>query len=159
MKRFLFSYEQISSKVVISEVGKKYVTLACRYSKKWGFERNLSDKEFLSMCERLRQTYPHYPTMIVSDQIGCDYFYQLAQKNNIDILFSKKYSQSFLGDCALILGSEFYLQVRGGGTGVFPMFSAVPYEIVTPLVHEVMWSKSKVLSFQNATQLFFNRSQ
>lgn len=159
LKHVLFSHEQISSKVVISEVGKKYVTLACRYSKKWGFYRNMSDKEFLSLCERLRQTYPHHATMIVSDQIGCDYFSQLAQKNNFDIIFSKKYSQSFLGDGALVLGSEFFLQVRGGGIAIFPMFSTVPYEIVAPLANEVMWSKSKVLSFQNATQLFFNRVQ
>jgi hypothetical protein len=159
LKRILFSHEQISSKVVISEVGKKYVTLACRYSKKWAFNRNMSDKEFLSLCERLRQTYPHHATMIVSDHIGCDYFSQLAQKNNLDILFSNKYSQSFLGDGALVLGSEFFVQVRGGGIAIFPMFSTVPYEIVAPLHNEVMWSKSKVLSFQNATQLFFNRPQ
>ena len=107
----------------------------------------------------LKKKYPCHLIMIVSDESGCDYFSKLTQRYNLNNIFSKQYSQSFLGDAALILKSDFIFQVRGGGIGVIPMFSAMPYEIVAPLANEIMWSKSKVLSFQNDSQLFFNRAE
>ena len=155
--RVLFSCEEISQKVNISPVDKKYITWACRYSKKWSFSRNLSDKEFLSIHEQLKKKYPYHLIMIVSDDYGCDYFSQLSQKYNLNTIFTKQYSQSFLGDAALILKSDFFFQLRSGGIGIFPLFSAMPYEIISPLANEIMWSKSKVLSFQNDSQLFLNK--
>ena len=159
IERVLFSYEELCQKVDFIPVNKKYVTWVCRYSKKWAFDRNLSDKEFLSMHAWLKKKYPCHLIMIVSDESGCDYFSKLTQRYNLNNIFSKQYSQSFLGDAALILKSDFIFQVRGGGIGVIPMFSAMPYEIVAPLANEIMWSKSKVLSFQNDSQLFFNRAE
>lgn len=153
----LFSLEALSPNVDFVRVNGKYITWVCRYSRQWAIERNLSENEFLSIYDRLRNSFPHHQVMVVSDEAGCDYFSELGIKHKLHLIFSKEYSKSFLGDAALILNSDYLFQLRGGGIGTIPMFSVLPYEIICPLANEMMWSKSKVLSFQLDSQLFFNR--
>ena len=117
----------------------------------------MPENEFISMYSQIRIKYPHHLVMIISDQVGCNHFRKLSDKHNLYTLFSKDFSQSFLGDAALILNSDCFFQLRGGGIAIIPMFSVMPYEITCPLGNEVMWSKSKVLSFQRESQLYFNR--
>jgi len=96
--------------------------------------------------------------MIISDTVGCRYFSDLAHKHAYDVIISKDYSQTFLGDGALILKSNFFFQLRGGGISTFAMFSKIPYKLIQPLANETMWSKSKFTSFQTTSQLFINGS-
>jgi hypothetical protein len=159
VERILFSYEELSRKVELVPIKKPYISWGCRHSERWGFNRNLSDDEFVNIYLQLQRRFPHHAVMIVSDVIGCKRFSDLANKHGYDVIVSKEYSQTFLGDGALILNSDFLFQLRGGGIGAIAMFSAMPYEITASLVNEAMWSKVKVLSFQNASQFFNNSSE
>jgi hypothetical protein len=156
LKSVLFSRENLTKSVDFVEVKGKYVTWACRYSTKWGSQRNLPENEFISMYDQIKKKFPHHLVMIISDQDGCVYFRKLSVEHKLHMLFSKDFSQSFLGDAALILNSDYFFQLRGGGIAIVPMFSVMPYEIIAPLANEVMWSKSKVLSFQRDSQFFLN---
>ncbi len=157
VNKVLFSFEELIKKIEVLPVQFSYVSWICRYSLEEGNSgSNTTDEEFISIHSHLCQRFPHCLIMIVSDTNGCQYFSKLAQENNLNCIFSKQYSKTFLGDGALILNSEFLLQVRGGGIGIFPIFSRMPYEITTPLIHERMWNKSKLTSFQSPMQLFTN---
>jgi hypothetical protein len=156
VERVLFSYEEFSRKIELTTINMPYITWGCRYSEKWGLDRNISDKEFINIYLQLQKRFPHHLVMIVSDTIGCKHFSQLANKHGYSCIVSKEYSQTFLGDGALILNSDLFLQLRGGGVSTFAMFSKIPYECTQPIVNECMWSKSKLTSFQTTSQLFIN---
>ncbi len=155
----LFSYDELSSKVKLVLPKKPYIAIGCRYSEKWGIERNLSDADFINCYLQLAKRFPDHNVMIISDTVGCRYFSDLAHKHAYDVITSKDYSQTFLGDGALILKSNFFFQLRGGGISTFAMFSKIPYKLIQPLENETMWSKSKFTSFQRTSQLFRNASQ
>ena len=133
-----------------------YMTWHCRYSEKWGSANNVAEEDFLRIYYFLRQRFTQDAIMVVSDVIGCNYYRKLAHKYGLDLLFSKDYSRTFLGDGALILGSDFYFQFRGGGIGVIPIFSRVPYKLIGQMGNEVMWSRKKATSWQTAQQVFVN---
>ena len=79
---------------------------------------------------------------------------KVAKRYGMDCLFSKDYSHTFLGDAALVLHSSYYYQLRGGGMGVIPIFSEVPYEIVSALGNEVEWRKGALASWATPEQVF-----
>ena len=155
----LFSYQELAPKVELKPVTGPYITWHCRHSQ-WGTDRNTEEKDFLKIHAYLRRRFPHHSVMIVSDTVGCAHYAKLAKRHYLNCLFSKDYSQTFLGDGALILGSSFFFVVRGGGIGLIPTFSKIPYEITLPMaiaVHnETVWSKVKLTSWQSDQQLWVN---
>ena len=157
LDKFLFNYNDFLKFNKIKKVMNPYVTIGCRYSEKWGKERNLTEEEFIQIYLALSKIFPNHKLLVVSDDIGCQYFSNIAIDNGFDILFSKEYSNSFLGDGTLILGSDFYYQLRGGGIGLFAIFSIIPYHITAPLIHESMWLDKKLTSFQNENQTYENK--
>lgn len=152
----LFSYQGIQSHVKLKSLPRPYITWHCRRSEKWEPSRNVSDADALQIYAYLRQRFPGDAIMVVSDEHGCDYFRSLAQEYGMDLLFSKDFSSTFLGDGALILGSEFYLQFLGGGISVFPWGSRIPYQTCSPMHWRFMWSGKKAFSWQTERQLFVN---
>ena len=52
--------------------------------------------------------------MIISDKVGCDYFREISKRSDMDCYFSKDFSETILGDGALILGSDYYFALRWG---------------------------------------------
>jgi hypothetical protein len=119
-----------------------------RYSDK-DPSRNLTVEEFLGVHEILRSRHPDHAILIVSDEAGCQHFLELAEDRALGrTVFSKDYSQSFLGDAALILGSDLYCVLRGGGMTVVPFMSRIPYRCALHIVHELMWSADQLTSWQ-----------
>jgi hypothetical protein len=104
-----------------------YVAIACRRNLNWAKSRNLSDAMFIKLADLVKEIFPGYGLLVVSDQIGCEYFKNVAVENSINCLFSKDLSKSFLGDATLALQSEIWIQVKGGGIGVFPLWSNLPF--------------------------------
>jgi len=156
--KILFSFQELAPKVTIQTVRSPYISWQCRYSEKWDFTRNITEDEFIQMYNYLYRRFPDHSILIVSDSVGCAYFTKVADKHNLDVIFSKNLSKTFLGDAALILNSDFFFQVRGGGIGVFPMFSKVPYKIIAQAGHELMWSRKSVTSWQTEQQSFVNKA-
>jgi hypothetical protein len=154
--RVIFSYDAIFHNIDFVPINRKYITLGCRRSEKWGLDRNLLDEEFTNIYLKLRKRFPYHAVMIISDEIGCKHFSDLARSQGYNVLVSKDYSTTLLGDGGLILKSDFFYQLRGGGISVFAINSKTPYEITQPLMNETMWSKTELTSFQITSQAFFN---
>ena len=94
--------------------------------------------------------------MLVSDEVGCDFFRGVVKNRNIDLLFSKDFSCSFVHDMLLVLKSKFYYQYLGGGMGIVAFFSKIPFEIISPArINEVMWAKRKIASWHTKNQIMF----
>jgi hypothetical protein len=152
-KQFLLSCDEFTERVKFIRPRHPYITWHCRYSKMWDEGRNISDREFINISEELKSRFPQHAIMVVSDSMGCSYFKLLANKNNIDLLFSKDYSDTFLGDGALILGSDYYYQLRGGGIGVFVYFSNLPCDYFTTMENEIEWREGKATSWATEKQI------
>jgi len=58
--------------------------------------------EFINISDKLEALFSHHTIMVMSDSLGCSYFKALAERNNKTFLFSKDYSDTFLGDGVLI---------------------------------------------------------
>lgn len=152
LDKYLLTADDFKGHATIPDV--EYVTMGARYSKYWETHRNLTNDEFLKIYSRLVRRFPLARVMVVSDQDGCDHFREVAKNNGIECLFSKDYSDSFTGDAELILRSKFFYMLRGGGIGIVPMFSRLPYEMhFDPMFHGV-WSETACVSWATKDQVY-----
>ena len=152
--RILFSPNEFRNLVSKSFPTGPYVSWACRFNYK-GFDigRQTFPEEFQKIYIHLRERFPDYQILIVSDESGCQHYSSVATDLKIDdLLFSKDYSDDFLGDGALIMLSEFFFCFRGGGIQGLPIHSKVPFEIFSPIMDENMWDKKKMTSWQTEKQ-------
>lgn len=154
INNFLLNKEEIASKVRVKFPQSPYITWACRYSIKWSFERNINEIEFINIYNLLQNKFPNKQIMVVSDEIGCSYFKKISQKNNLSCLFSKDFSDTFMGDCALVIGSDYFFQLRGGGIATAAIYSTVPYYIIVGTVHEKVWKKKGIALWSHENQIF-----
>ena len=152
--RFLLSFEELRQKVSFRKPHEPYITWGCRYSTKWGFDRNTSEERFVQIHSRLKLLYPDHSIMVVSDSVGCQHFRELAVKYGLNCLFSKDYSSTLMGDGGLILGSTYFFMHVCGGIVVFPWFSQVSYEMLISLVHEKPWTTDKLYSWSSKKQIW-----
>lgn len=150
---FLLTADDFGPPVDVGETQGGYIALHARYSESWAPERNLAPESLIRITHFLRELFTLAPIVVVSDDAGCDYFRRVSQEYGLRLKLSKDYSDSFIGDCNIILRSNLYLQFRGGGIGVVPMFSRVPYVIVDPAANEVAWSRRKFCSFASPQQV------
>ncbi len=150
----LFSSDEFKPDISKSFPNGPYVSWNCRYSAHDTY-RQTTPGEFRKGYEYLRTRFPSRRILIVSDPIGCQHYSALAQELEIDdLLFSREYSTDLLGDAALIMNSEFFFFIRGGGIGIFPILSRMPYEMSGPLGHETMWDRRRLTSWQEESQRF-----
>jgi len=154
LNRFLLTFDELAGKVTFKKPNKPYITWHCRYSEKWGRDRNTGDDEFLRVHTCLKALYPHHGIMVVSDALGCNYFRQIAIKYSLECIFSKDYCDTLMGDGALILGSAFFFVIKGGGIAIFPIFSKMPFELVFNTVNECEFASGKLTSWASGEQLF-----
>ena len=138
-------------------IGKKnfplgYVAWHCRYNERWGSDRNLSKLQFIDYYSRIRMRFSNMPIIIVSDVSGCMYYKKIAVDHSLNLSYSKDFTKNFLEDVALVLGSSFYFQLRGGGIGMAAIFSNIPYEIIDPCSNESPWDHPKFSSWANPNQ-------
>lgn len=150
--QFLLSFNEFVGRVEFTKPDFPYIVWHCRHTSLWGLERNTSDGEFLNISNSLKTLFPNHKIMVVSDSIGCSYFRELAQRNGIDLIYSKDYSPTFLGDTALVLGSDYYFSLRGGGIVVPIFFSQVPYEYIGHTGHQNEWTTRKLSSWSTEKQ-------
>ena len=133
----------------------KYILFACRYAIP-SDGRNIEDREFIYLYTMLSKRYPNHNILVLSDEIGCDHFAQIANINNLKCLFSNSYTTNFIDNLQLILEGDFYFQYKGGGIATFALFSQIPYECIIKPIHEKMFNKYKFCSWQNKNQKFIN---
>jgi len=128
-----------------------------RYSSDIDLVRNLTNEEFLEIHEIIRIRYPDYSILIVSDDAGCQHYSEVARANGLDqTVFSKDYSSSYLGDAALVLESDLYCALRGGGMSIVALMSRLPYRIANRIVHYERRNGQPFTSWQDQTQQFLD---
>ena len=67
-------------------------------------------------------------------------------------MFSKDYSNDFLGDAALVLNSEFFFAFRGGGMSEIAVMSRTPYECLDPIMNNDFWDRNNLSSWKGDSQ-------
>ena len=135
----------------------EFISWHCRKSNKESSQaRNTREEEFFQVYFELEKLHPNKILLIVSDEHGCNYYRNLAAKENLKLLFSKDYSDSFLGDGFLILNSSFHFISRGGGIDMFSLFSNNPYQAYVNCISEKPWSEKKAHPWSNDMQLFYD---
>lgn len=155
--RTLFSFEELRPHIEIPHLpDRPYVACHLRYFQHWGEAQNISREEFRAIYARLRKSFPQTDILVISDKNGCDHFRQLAKEEGFELMFSKDFSPTFLTDALLILKSRFYFQLKGGGIGLFALYSHVPFTFSCYLVNEFKWSRKKLLSWQFPDQVFLD---
>ena len=137
-------------------INQKYIAWHCRYDTASGTPRNIDSTSFEKIYFTLQKYYPNYEILIVSDKMGCDFAKDLGK--NYKLLYSKDFSNDFIGDVKLVLNSEFYFQFRGGGMGTIVQFSKIPYLQICDVYYLYMYSKYRLTSYASKNQIVFNRN-
>ena len=121
-RQILFDRDEFLSELPVQFMEREFVTWHCRYSTRWDESRLTTDEEFAAGYRAICQRFPGREVLVVSDEVGCTHYANTARSLDFDgLLFSKDVSTSFLGDCALILRSEFFFCYRGGGILEIPL--------------------------------------
>ena len=113
----------------------KYITwhIRCNYrdfNKNKYASSNIEDDEFKYLFEKIKNNFPKYKLLIISDTDGCNMAKQWSLKYGLgSVLTSKDFSNSFVGDLRLVLGSEAYIQFLSGGMAFVAMYSKKPFLI------------------------------
>ncbi len=152
-RQILFGRDEFLKELPPTFVNREFVTWHCRYSTRWDESRLTTDDEFLVGHQAICRRFPGREVLVVSDAVGCTHYAAMARSLGLKgLLFSKDASPSFLGDCALILQSEFFFCYRGGGILEIPFMSVMPFEIVAPVINETMWSRRHLGCWEDLTQ-------
>ena len=155
VNRFLLSFDEFERQVPFENIDKPYITYHCRRTEKsTSLFRNTADEEFLKVYCRLTELYSAHMILIVSDEVGCRHFRSLATRYNLDCKFSKDYSDSFFGDCGLVLGGDYHFALRGGGIDSISMFSHNPYEQFVSPINENVWGDGRATSWASTFQIY-----
>jgi len=153
-KKFFLRKNIFKNYVFKKALPEKFITLNARFQKNWEPFRNLSVSEFDNNVNYLLKKYPKHKIIVVTDKLGKSYFQNKTSIMSNNLLFSKDFSSCFCGDALLVLLSSFYMQLKGGGIGIIPMFSRTPYSIKCSLNTEIMVSNNKLFSWQTDRQQF-----
>ena len=137
-------------------INKKYIAWHCRYDITGGTPRNIDRVSFDKIYFSLKKYYENHAILIVSDKFGCDLTKDWGK--NYNLLYSKDFSNDFLGDVKLVLNSEFYFQFRGGGMGTIAQFSKIPYLQICDIYYLYMYTKYRLTSYASKNQVVFNRN-
>jgi hypothetical protein len=137
----------------------KYIVWPCRFNRFWGSERNLTKTEFIQIGRFLIENFTKYKILVLSDIEGCQHYKTISVENNLELNFSKPFTNSFIDDMNLLLNSSFVFQLRSGGIGMTAWFTKIPYLMFVPLANEEYFKKNKFVSWSTESQLFFNQSK
>jgi len=154
-KEFLLNANELTEQLPNNEIfSSDYLVLHCRYNLSWGQERNLTDSEFIEVLELIREK-TRKNIVVVSDTVGCEHYRSLLDTDISYgcVFFSKDFTSSFLEDCAIVLHSSYYLQLRGGGMGIIAMFSNTPYLICSSASNEILFAQRSACSWATESQV------
>ena len=117
---------------------------------------NNTRNQIVSFYNFLKLNFPNYDILILSDQNGTDFVKQISIENNFHLSFSKDIegNNSYLDDANLILKSNFYFQMAGGGMSTIAFFSNIPYLIFQKPSYEKESFKLGKLNWSLNNQLF-----
>jgi len=131
-----------------------YITWHCRYNPNWGNKRNINKSDFLEIYNVLRLKYKNQDIVVVSDLFATMIFKNWNNELKLNLKFSQDLVNDFTGSADIILNSNFYFQYLGGGIGMVPILSNLPYLIIGITENEKMLKKNKLVAWANQSQIF-----
>ncbi|MDO8713793.1 MAG: hypothetical protein Q7K13_04860 [Polynucleobacter sp.] len=137
-------------------LNKRYVALACRQNNDWRSSSNLNAEEFCNVVRFIREKFPEDQIVVVSDNFGCVHFRRVATEHGIKCSFSSDISEGFLGSMSLVLSSNLFVQLKGGGIGTAAVYSRTPYFINAVTANELMFADEKIVCWATDEQTFVN---
>ncbi len=151
---FLLTKSDFSIPTIEIEALEPFITWHCRYNKDWSLDRNLTKSDFYTIYETLKFKFSNHKIVIVSDFEGTKYFKKWAIEYNFEIYYSQDYCKDFTETSMLVLNSKFYFQYLGGGIGMIPILSKMPYLIIGVTQNEKMLNYDKLVFWSNKNQSF-----
>tara|TARA_B100000886_G_scaffold283409_1_gene207695 strand:+ start:833 stop:1897 length:1065 start_codon:yes stop_codon:yes gene_type:complete len=158
LKNYLLNIEQFKHFNFPKEISSKpYIAFNVRMNTSRS-QSNTSNQIFEDVIKQLQTNYPSHQVLVVSDDVGCEYFSDLAATKSIECLFSKKIipNGKFFDDALLVLGADYYVQINGGGISIIREFCQRPYFINHSLIF-MQYSFKKVYNFQSRNQIYITR--
>ncbi len=124
--------------------------------------RNLTSISIKSDFEILQKRFPNHAIMLISDSAGLeDAFLILTGSRDINpqklngVQILPQPEPGFQNAIPAVLGAKFYFQRGGGGIGMAPMFSSVPYLYLCPdKTYFYGWRDHTALPWSTENQLF-----
>jgi hypothetical protein len=110
-----------------------YVTWHIRKST-WAKYRDTNVASLKRDFEEIRHLFPTHKIIVLSNQEGLEFSFRML--DDLNPSFTALVSQGkvlpqpdrgYIGAISWILNSDFYFQRSGGGIGIIPIFSSVPY--------------------------------
>ena len=154
LEKFLLSSTSLETKNQVSQTN--YVTFNARRNMNWDKNRNLTEYEFFKYYDRIRLKHESKKIILVSDLVGIEYYMNLAAKKNLRLEQSKSFGYGFVDDAYLVLNSDFYYQLKGGGLGMVALMSDLPFEIAVGTINENYWRYPTLTSWQKPSQNYIN---
>jgi hypothetical protein len=102
-----------------------HVLLAIRAASMLGNERDTARDSYLRQLEMIRTHLPGTPIWVASDAAGTE---QIRPWDD-DVSFAQDFGANFSANMLLGLTARCFIQIRGGGLSIGPMFSPVPWLI------------------------------
>jgi len=116
-----------------AEISSPYVAWHVRKGL-WNRERDSSQVAVLRDFQEIREIFPRHSLMIFSSAPGIEFaltaleeYGALEEMKSRGLFLRGQLSRGFINAIPLILESDFYFQRLGGGVGMIPIFSSVPY--------------------------------
>jgi hypothetical protein len=137
-----------------NKINHKYITWHCRFNENWSKHRNIKKLEFFNLLQLLNKSFPNYKILIVSDYNATIKFKSWIKDHHFDIMFSQDICNGFVESADLILNSSFYYQYSGGGIGMIPILSSLPYFIFGISENEKWLNNKKLCTWSKPNQNF-----
>ena len=103
----------------------------------WSRDRDSSRASILQDFRELREIYPGHSLMIFSSTPGIEFALTVLEEtgaaeemSRLGLYLGGQLVPGFINAIPLVLQSDFYFQRLGGGIGMVPIFSNVPYLIL-----------------------------
>jgi len=143
----------------------KYVTWHIRKSKTWTPERNLEERDILTVYQSIKKRFKNMKIVIISDRYGCNFVKRLDKKFNLKLFYCKDLGASFkdmssslLSDFHLVLNSQCFLAFKGGGLICAAEFSTTPFFCAWTLGLKNQLKNDRFVDI-NKTQIWHKKNQ
>ena len=134
----------------------EYVVCHARFNENYGADRNTTKEELLRVIYGIRGALGKVTIVIATDRLSDEYYSPVVRRFPGKVFLSSHFSDSFLGDCGLIMSASSYFAYNGGGISAIPMFSKLPWIICARTRNEIHWKKNKLTSWQLDHQHFLS---
>ena len=133
----------------------------------WGLDRDNTQEQVITDFRDLRKLFPGHRILLLSTPNGIEWVLSILHEsgdldssaNEAQLLFPQP-TPGFINAIPWVLSADEYFQKEGGGMGIVPIFSEVPYLIVSKyqgIHYQHQFHGEKVVAWASPRQRFVHR--